>query len=100
MKRCLNQLAGAVERSGPEIAQYLLGLPSHYCSHKFTYVYMGQFLRWIAHTEHETANALAAAAAMEDSDGESEPEEEPTAEDLAFVEDDGDDEDEKAECVP
>jgi len=45
--RCLNQLGGAQERSGQEVAQQLLGLPNAYKSHDFTYVMFNQFLHWV-----------------------------------------------------
>jgi len=48
--RCLNQLGGAQERSGQEVAQQLLGLPNAYKSHRFTYVRFNQFLRFVDHT--------------------------------------------------
>ena len=88
VKRCLTQLAGGVERSGPEVCQFLLGLPSEYSSHKFCYVYLGQFLRWLAHTEQLKAS-LPTDALEVDSDGEEEPPEEvPDSDDENFVVDD------------
>lgn len=44
--KCVNKANALLEKSGPEVAAFLLGCPSAYCSHKFNSVYFVCVLRF------------------------------------------------------
>ena len=50
--KCLNKLSTQSERSGPEVASILLGLPLHYTQHTFCKLFLFSFMPWFR--EHQT----------------------------------------------